>query len=82
MKKGNRVLAILEVIELVLSIIAVILLTILFRCETSNNRYVFLMVDCYVIYLMSKTITEFTKRIQRRRIINQELDSFSKKVSF
>lgn len=82
MKKGNRVLAILEVIELVLSIIAVILLTILFRYETSNNRYVFLMVDCYVIYLMSKTITEFTKRIQRRRIINQELDSFSKKVSF
>ena len=71
MKKGNRVLAILEVIELVLSIIAVILLTILFRYETSNNRYVFLMVDCYVIYLMSKTITEFTKRIQRRRIINQ-----------
>lgn len=82
MKKGNRVLAILEVIELVLSIIAVMLLTILFRYETSNNRYVFLMVDCYVIYLMSKTITEFTKRIQRRRIIKQELDSFSKKVSF
>lgn len=82
MKKGNRVLAILEVIELVLSIIAVILLTILFRYETSNNRYVFLMVDCYVIYLMSKTITEFTKRIQRRRIIKQELDSFSKKVTF
>ena len=82
MKKGNRVLAILEVIELVLSIIAVILLTILFRYETSNNRYVFLMVDCYVIYLMSKTITGFTKRIQRRRIIKQELDSFSKKVSF
>ena len=82
MKKGNRVLAILEVIELVLSIIAVILLTLLFRYETSNNRYIFLMVDCYVIYLMSKTITGFTKRIQRRRIIKQELDSFSKKVSF
>ncbi len=82
MKKGNRVLAILEVIELVLSIIAVILLTLLFRYETSNNRYIFLMVDCYVIYLMSKTITEFTMRIQRRRIIKQELDSFPKKVSF
>ena len=81
MKKGNRVLAILEVIELVLSIIAVILLTILFRYETSNNRYVFLMVDCYVIYSLSKLLTTITEKIQKKRLVRLEKEGFTKKLS-
>ena len=40
----------LEILEFILSVLAIIVFTIVFRLESSSIRYLFLLGDVYVIY--------------------------------
>ena len=63
----KKVFRVLKVVELILTIIAIILLTLLFRFETTNLRFVFLLLDIYLIYSFSKSLSHFEKRIEMNR---------------
>lgn len=65
--REKKVFRVLKVVELILTIIAIILLTLLFRFETTNLRFVFLLLDIYLIYSFSKSLSHFEKRIEMNR---------------
>ena len=75
--RREGVLRVLEVMELILTMVAVILLTLLFRFETTHLRFVFLLLDIYLVYSFSHLLSNVSKKIQIRRnnISNKELDS-------
>ena len=75
-KNENRVLIILDVMEIVLSVIAIIIFTLIFRLETRHIRYLFLLGDCYVIYSFAKTVSTLETKIEEKLAKNVE-----KKVS-
>ena len=83
-KKKTRLMFFLEIVEFILSIIAIIVFTIVFRLETSVIRYLFLLGDVYVIYSFSKAIPNMEAKIESRVIKNSEykIDSkYEKKLS-
>ncbi len=67
-KKEQKTMFILDVVELILSIIAIVIFTLIFRLETHNIRYLFLIGDFYVVYSFSKTISSVEKQIEEKRI--------------
>ncbi len=74
----------LEIMEFILSIIAIIVLTMVFRFEKSFIRYLFLIGDIYVIYSFSKTISNMETKIESRVVKNSESkinSSYEKKLS-
>ena len=83
-KRKARLMFFLEIVECILSIIAIMIFTIVFRLETSVIRYLFLLGDVYVIYSFSKTIPNMEAKIESRVIKNSEykIDSkYEKKLS-
>ncbi len=67
-----------------LSVIAIVAFTIVFRLESSVIRYLFLLGDVYVIYSFSKTISSLETKIESRFVKNSnyKIDSnYKKKLS-
>ena len=62
----KKFLFILEILEFILSIIAIVIFTLLFRLEIHNIRYIFLIGDCYVIYSFAKTISSLETKIEEK----------------
>ena len=65
-KKEKRNLLFLEIVEFILSILAIIVFTIIFRLEVRNIRYLFLLGDFYVIYSFAKTISSLEAKIEKK----------------
>ena len=83
-KRKSKMLFFLEIMEFILSIIAIIVLTMVFRFEKSFIRYLFLIGDIYVIYSFSKTISNMETKIESRVVKNSESkinSSYEKKLS-
>ena len=71
-QKEKNILFLLDVIELILSIVAIIIFTLIFRLETSFIRYLFLIGDCYVIYSFSKTLSSLETKIEKHIIMKKQ----------
>ncbi len=83
-KKQKKSLFILDIIEFIFSVIAIIIFTLIFRLDESNIRYLFLLGDFYVIYSFSKTISSLETKIQKSNIkksISKLDTSYEKKLS-
>ena len=63
--KQKLILTILNVIELFLLVIALIILTIVFKIVEEPIRYLFILGNIYVIYSFSKSLSNFENIIQR-----------------
>ena len=79
-KNENRVLIILEVMEIVLSVIAIIIFTLIFRLETRHIRYLFLLGDCYVIFSFAKAVSTLETKIEEKLAKNVEKKVHMKSV--
>jgi hypothetical protein len=80
----TNIFFILDIIEFMLSVIAIVAFTIVFRLESSVIRYLFLLGDVYVIYSFSKTISSLETKIESRFVKNSnyKIDSnYKKKLS-
>ena len=71
-KREKRVMLLLDIIEFVLSVVAIIIFTLIFRLETGAIRYLFLLGDCYVIYSFSKTISSLEEKVEKLVIKNSQ----------
>ncbi len=71
-KKEKGILLLLDIIESVLNIIAIIIFTLVFRLETSYVRYLFLLGDCYVIYSFSKTLSSLETKIEKHVAVKKQ----------
>ena len=71
-KKEKGVLLLLDIIESILNIIAIVICTLIFRLETSYVRYLFLLGDCYVIYSFSKTLSSFETKIEKHIAVKKQ----------
>ena len=83
-QKQRKILCMLDFLECGLCLIAVMIFTLIFRLETTNIRYLFLMGDCYVIYSFSKAISSLESKMQKRVLKNKEtkvIAKYQKKVS-
>ena len=83
-KKRTSIMFALEILEFILSVLAIIVFTIVFRLESSNIRYLFLLGDVYVIYSFSKTISSVETKIESKLVksSNHKIDSkYEKKLS-
>ncbi len=83
-KVKSNLIFILDIIEFMLSVIAIVAFTIVFRLESSVIRYLFLLGDVYVIYSFSKTISSLETKIQKSNIkksISKLDTSYEKKLS-
>ncbi len=83
-KVKSNLIFILDIIEFMLSVIAIVAFTIVFRLESSVIRYLFLLGDVYVIYSFSKTISSLETKIESRFVKNSnyKIDSnYKKKLS-
>jgi len=69
--KEKKKLFILDIIESVMSIIAIVIITLIFRLETSYVRYLFLLGDCYVIYSFAKTLSSLEAKIEKHVLMNK-----------
>ena len=80
----TNIIFILDIIEFMLSVIAIAVFTMVFRLESSIIRYLFLLGDVYVIYSFSKTISSLETKIESRFVKNSnyKIDSkYEKKLS-
>ena len=80
----TNIIFILDIIEFMLSVIAIAVFTMVFRLESSILRYLFLLGDVYVIYSFSKTISSLETKIESRFVKNSnyKIDSkYEKKLS-
>ena len=80
----TNIFFILDIIEFMLSVIAIAVFTMVFRLESSIIRYLFLLGDVYVIYSFSKTISSLETKIESRFVKNSnyKIDSkYKKKLS-
>ena len=71
-KKEKGVLLLLDIIESILNIIAIVICTLIFRLETSYVRYLFLLGDCYVIYSFSKTLSSLETKIEKHFAVKKQ----------
>ncbi len=62
----TNIFFILDIIEFMLSVIAIAVFTMVFRLESSIIRYLFLLGDVYVIYSFSKTISSLETKIEEK----------------
>ena len=76
-KKEKNILFIFDVIEFVLSVIAVTILTIVFKLDNTNARYLFLGCVAAIMYSFYKTISIKNKK---RVIKNQNVKIDSKYI--
>ena len=65
-KKEQRTMLLLDIVEFLLSVIAIVVFTVIFRLETRIIRYLFLIGDFYVIYSFSKTISSLEEQIEKK----------------
>ena len=71
-KKQKNILLFLDIIEVLLSIVALILFTLIFRLDTSNVRYLFLLGDIYVIFSFPKAWSSLEIKVQKRVLKNSK----------
>ena len=64
-KKEKRALLILDIVEAILSVVAIAVFTLVFRLDKTYARYLFLLGDCYVIYCFSKILSNLEKKIEK-----------------
>jgi len=77
-KKQKSVLLLLSVIEVILSILCIMILTLIFRFETTEIRYLFLLGDLYVIYSFSKTLSGLETKIEKNFVKSSQYKTESK----
>ena len=71
-KKQKNILLFLDIVEVLLCLVALIIFTIIFRLDTSNIRYLFLLGDIYVIYSFSKALSSLEVKVQKRVLKNSK----------
>ena len=67
-RKQTMVLTILNVVELILLVAALITFTIIFKIVEEPMRYLFILGDIYVIYSFSKILSNLEKIMQKKQV--------------
>ena len=67
-RKQTMVLTVLNVIELILLVAALITFTIIFKIVEEPMRYLFILGDIYVIYSFSKILSNLEKIMQKKQV--------------
>lgn len=67
-RKQEMVLTVLNVIELILLVAALITFTIIFKIVEEPMRYLFILGDIYVIYSFSKILSNLEKVMQKKQV--------------
>jgi len=65
-EKEKKTLFFLEIVEFILSMVAIVIFTLIFRLEVRAIRYLFLLGDIYVIYSFAKTIPSLEAKIEEK----------------
>ena len=71
-KKEKQVLFFLEIVEFILSVLAIVIFTLIFRLETRSIRYLFLIGDIYVIYSFSKVVSSLETKIEKKSVVSKK----------
>lgn len=67
-RKQTMVLTVLNVVELILLVAALITFTIIFKIVEEPMRYVFILGDIYVIYSFSRILSNLEKIMQKKQV--------------
>lgn len=67
-RKQTMVLTVLNVIELILLVAALITFTIIFKIVEEPMRYLFILGDIYVIYSFSRILSNLEKIMQKKQV--------------
>ena len=67
-RKQTMVLTVLNVVELILLVAALITFTIIFKILEEPMRYLFILGDIYVIYSFSKILSNLEKIMQKKQV--------------
>ncbi len=67
-RKQTMVLTVLNVVELILLVAALITFTIIFKIVEEPMRYLFILGDIYVIYSFSKILSNLEKIMQKKQV--------------
>lgn len=67
-RKQTMVLTVLNVVELILLVVALITFTIIFKIVEEPMRYLFILGDIYVIYSFSKILSNLEKVMQKKQV--------------
>ena len=67
-RKQTMVLTILNVVELILLVAALITFTIIFKIVEEPMRYLFILGDIYVIYSFSKILSNLEKVMKKKQV--------------
>ena len=67
-RKQTMVLTILNVVELILLVAALITFTIIFKIVEEPMRYLFILGDIYVIYSFSRILSNLEKIMQKKQV--------------
>lgn len=65
-KRERKVIIILDIIEILLLVVALIVFTSIFKLVEEPMRYLFLLGDAYVIYSFSKTLNNLEELINKK----------------
>ena len=66
-RKQTMVLTVLNVVELILLVAALITFTIIFKIVEEPMRYLFILGDIYVIYSFSRILSNLEKIMQKKQ---------------
>ena len=67
-RKQTMVLTVLNVVELILLVAALITFTIIFKILEEPMRYLFILGDIYVIYSFSRILSNLEKIMQKKQV--------------
>lgn len=67
-RKQTMVLTVLNVVELILLVAALITFTIIFKIVEEPMRYLFILGDIYVIYSFSRILSNLEKIMQKKQV--------------
>lgn len=67
-RKQEIVLTILNIVELIILVTALITFTIVFKIVEEPMRYLFILGDIYVIYSFSKVLSNLEKTMQNKHV--------------
>jgi hypothetical protein len=67
-RKQTMVLTVLNIVELILLVAALITFTIIFKIVEEPMRYLFILGDIYVIYSFSKILSNLEKIMQKKQV--------------
>lgn len=67
-RKQTMVLTVLNVVELILLVAALITFTIIFKIVEEPMRYLFILGDIYVIYSFSRVLSNLEKIMQKKQV--------------